>query len=57
VLARVASSHLRVGTFQFFAARGETGKLRQLADYAIARHYPELTGQPEPLSGLSQGRA
>jgi uncharacterized protein YdiU (UPF0061 family) len=46
VLARVASSHLRVGTFQFFAARGETEKLRQLADYAIARHYPELTGQP-----------
>ena len=42
VLARVASSHLRVGTFQFFAARGETEKLRQLADYAIARHYPDL---------------
>ena len=44
VLARVASSHLRVGTFQFFAARGEADKLRQLADYAIARHDPELTG-------------
>lgn len=42
VLARVASSHLRVGTFQFFAARGETDKVRQLADYAIARHYPEI---------------
>ncbi len=42
VLARVASSHLRVGTFQFFAARGETEKVRQLADYAIARHYPDL---------------
>lgn len=47
VLARVASSHLRVGTFQFFAARGETGRLRQLADYAIARHYPELAGEPD----------
>ena len=44
VLARVASSHLRVGTFQFFAARGEADKVRQLADYAIRRHYPELTG-------------
>ncbi|OCW58658.1 protein adenylyltransferase SelO [Hoeflea olei] len=52
VLARVASSHLRVGTFQFFAARGETARLRQLADYAIARHYPELSGQPDRALGL-----
>ncbi|MEX0970523.1 MAG: YdiU family protein [Paracoccaceae bacterium] len=44
VLARVASSHIRVGTFQFFAARGEADKLRQLADYAIARHDPALKG-------------
>lgn len=42
VLTRVAASHLRVGTFQFFAARGEHDKVRQLADYAIARHYPHL---------------
>ena len=42
VLARVAASHLRVGTFQFFAARGETAQVRRLADYAIARHYPNL---------------
>lgn len=42
VLTRVAASHLRVGTFQFFAARQETEKLRQLADYAIARHDPDL---------------
>jgi uncharacterized protein YdiU (UPF0061 family) len=40
VLTRVAASHLRVGTFQFYAARGETDMVRQLADYAIARHYP-----------------
>ncbi|AEG91685.1 Conserved hypothetical protein [Ramlibacter tataouinensis TTB310] len=46
VLTRVASSHLRVGTFQFFAARGETGKLRQLAEYAIARHDPDLADTP-----------
>ncbi len=42
VLARVAASHLRVGTFQFFAARGETDKLRQPADYAIQRHDADL---------------
>ncbi len=46
VLTRVAASHLRVGTFQFFAARGETDKLRQLAEYAIARHDPALAGTP-----------
>jgi uncharacterized protein YdiU (UPF0061 family) len=46
VLTRVAASHLRVGTFQFFASRGEIDKLRQLAEYAIARHDPDLTGAP-----------
>lgn len=40
VLTRVAASHLRVGTFQIFAARGDKEHLRQLTDYAIARHYP-----------------
>lgn len=45
VLARVAASHLRVGTFQFFAARGETEKVRQLADYAIARHFPDIAAR------------
>jgi len=44
VLARVAASHLRVGTFQFYAARGELDKLRQLAEYAIDRHDPDLAG-------------
>lgn len=47
VLARVASSHLRVGTFQYFAARKDTDKVRQLTDYAIARHDPDLTGKAE----------
>ena len=42
ILTRVAASHLRVGTFQFFAARGETDKLRQLAEYTIHRHDPAL---------------
>ena len=41
VLTRVAASHLRVGTFQYAAASGDRDLLRALADYAIARHYPE----------------
>jgi uncharacterized protein YdiU (UPF0061 family) len=47
VLARVAASHIRVGTFQFFAARGEIDKVRKLAEYSIARHYPDLAGHDE----------
>ncbi len=43
VLARVAASHIRVGTFQFFAARGDRAALARLLDYAIARHYPGLS--------------
>jgi len=46
VLTRVAASHLRVGSFQFFAARGEMEKLRQLAEYSIGRHDPALAGTP-----------
>ncbi len=42
ILTRVAASHLRVGTFQYFAAHGTPEQVRRLADYAIARHYPEL---------------
>jgi uncharacterized protein YdiU (UPF0061 family) len=42
VLARVAASHIRVGTFQFFAAQGDVNAVRILADYTIERHYPEL---------------
>ena len=52
VLTRVAASHVRVGTFQFFAVRGEQAKVRQLADYVIDRHYPELKGQANPYLGL-----
>ena len=43
VLTRVARSHIRVGTFQVFAARGETQALQTLFDYAVARHYPDAT--------------
>lgn len=54
VLARIASSHLRVGTFALFASRGDTEKLRRLADYAIRRHDPELIAlkQEERALGL-----
>jgi serine/tyrosine/threonine adenylyltransferase len=52
VLIRVASSHIRVGTFQFFAARGDVEAVRHLADYVIARHYPEAVGTPKPYRML-----
>ena len=52
MLTRVAASHIRVGTFQYFAARGETDHLQQLADYTIARHDPGLSGTPQPYLGL-----
>jgi uncharacterized protein YdiU (UPF0061 family) len=57
VLTRVAASHVRVGTFQFFAARGELDKLRLLADYTIARHDPGLVGSPHRYLGLLQAAA
>lgn len=43
VLTRVASSHLRIGTFELFAAQQDYQGLKILVDYAIERHYPELT--------------
>ena len=46
VLTRVAASHIRVGTFQYFAARGDVERVRQLAEYSIARHDPDLVGTP-----------
>ena len=52
VLTRVAASHIRVGTFQFFAARGEQAQVRRLADYVIDRHYGELKGHADPYLGL-----
>jgi uncharacterized protein YdiU (UPF0061 family) len=55
VLTRVAASHLRVGTFQYFAARGDVEGLRMLADYAIARHYPEAARAKEPYRALLEG--
>jgi uncharacterized protein YdiU (UPF0061 family) len=42
ILTRVASSHVRVGTFEYFAARGDVDAVRILADYVIERHYPHI---------------
>lgn len=55
VLARVAASHIRVGTFQFFAARRDTEAVRQLADHVIARHYPDAAGADNPYLALLEG--
>jgi len=52
VLTRVAASHLRVGTFQFFATRGTPEQLETLADYAIARHHPAHAHDPQPYLAL-----
>lgn len=46
ILTRVAASHIRVGTFEYLAARQDESTLRMLADYAIGRHYPELVDAP-----------
>ncbi|MCG5479497.1 protein adenylyltransferase SelO [Sinorhizobium alkalisoli] len=52
VFTRVAASHIRVGTFQFFAARGDMEAVRALADYVIDRHYPEIKGDGRPYLAL-----
>lgn len=52
VLTRVAASHIRVGTFQFFAARQDAEALRLLADHVIARHYPDIAGDENPYLAL-----
>jgi uncharacterized protein YdiU (UPF0061 family) len=48
ILTRVASSHVRVGTFQFFASRGDVEALRLLADHVIARNYPDASRSERP---------
>jgi uncharacterized protein YdiU (UPF0061 family) len=52
VLTRVASSHIRVGTFQYFAARGDTEGVRLLADHVLARHSPEAAVAERPYRAL-----
>jgi len=48
IFTRVASSHLRVGTFQYFAARGNVDALKTLTEYAIDRHFPEVKSDEAP---------
>ena len=55
VLTRVAASHIRVGTFQFFAARGDVEGLRLLADHVVARHDPAAADAPNPIRALLDG--
>jgi len=55
VLTRVAASHIRVGTFQYFAARGDTEAVRRLADHVIGRHYPDAANADRPYYALLEG--
>lgn len=57
VLTRVAASHLRVGTFEYAAARGGVEALSALVDYAIERHYPDLSGADRPALALLEAVA
>jgi uncharacterized protein YdiU (UPF0061 family) len=52
VLTRVAKSHVRIGTFEFFANKGDVDGVRTLADYVIARHYPEIADADRPYRAL-----
>lgn len=52
VLARVASSHIRFGTFQYFTSIGDTKSVQTLADHVIARHYPALAEEENPYLAL-----
>ena len=52
VLTRVAASHIRVGTFQFFAVRRDLDSLQALVEHVIARHYPDLQGAENPALAL-----
>src|SRR3984885_2494088 len=55
VLTRIAASHLRVGTFEYFAAKGDMDGTRRLAEYAIARHYPGAAQERQPYRALLDG--
>jgi serine/tyrosine/threonine adenylyltransferase len=52
ILTRVAASYVRVGTFEYFAARGDVDAIRRLADYVIARHYPQVCADEQPYLAL-----
>jgi serine/tyrosine/threonine adenylyltransferase len=52
VLTRVASSHIRIGTFQYFASRGDTEAVERLSGYVIDRHFPEARDSERPPLAL-----
>jgi serine/tyrosine/threonine adenylyltransferase len=52
ILTRTAASHIRVGTFQYAAARGKPDELRTLADYTLRRHFPDLAAEKNPYLAL-----
>jgi uncharacterized protein YdiU (UPF0061 family) len=52
ILTRVAASFVRIGTFQYFAAREDVDAVRGLADYVIDRHYPEAKTEQQPYLAL-----
>ena len=52
VLTRVAASHIRVGTFEFFASGGDGEQVRKLAEYTLGRHDPEHLDSPQPFLAL-----
>jgi serine/tyrosine/threonine adenylyltransferase len=55
IFTRVAASHIRVGTFQYFAAQGDVDGVRRLADYAIARHDPQAAEAANPYRAFLDG--
>ena len=55
ILTRVAASHVRVGTFQYFYAQSDIEAIRQLADHVIARHYPEAQVADNPYKAFLEG--
>lgn len=57
VLTRIASSHIRVGTFQFHYARQDKSALQTLVDYVIGRHYPDASGPTEMLAQVADKQA
>jgi uncharacterized protein YdiU (UPF0061 family) len=54
IITRVATSHVRVGTFEYFARNGDQEGVRELADYVLERHYPELKDAENPHAALLQ---
>jgi uncharacterized protein YdiU (UPF0061 family) len=55
ILARVASSHIRIGTLEYFYARKDTDSLRALVEHTLARHYPERRDSDNPALSVLEG--